>query len=343
MEIKNHKLDLQLFAGEGAGGDGGASGGESATGENSAVAGQNMEARLLELGVPQEKLRKRAYSRKKDVQAARPAAAEQPQQTANPEPEAEEQAAAADNTATAKVSWDEFMADPENNKRMQGIVQQRLKNAKAAEEAMNTLAPALEVLARKYGVDIKDTAAIAEAVNGDAQYYEDKAIELGTSIEEAMQQDRTDRDAARQQQQEEMNLQQQKFQEHITKLEQQGAALKAVFPNFDLRTELQNPHFARMTAPSVGISVEDAYYAVHRREIQQAAAQAAAQNTAKQISNAIQAGSRRPTEAGTSAQAPTQTEFNYRTATAEQRAALKKQIRAAAASGKKLYPGEFRP
>lgn len=341
MELKTYKFDLQLFAGEGAG-DGGASGGESATGENSAAAGQGMEARLMELGVPKEKLRKRA-NRYKDTQPAKPAAQEGHEQEATVEPDAEGQVASATETATAKVSWDDFMSDPENNKRMQGIVQSRLKSAKAAEEAMNNLAPALEVLARKYGIDVKDTAAIAEAVNGDAQYYEDKALELGTSIEEAMKQDRTDRDTARQQQQEAETLQQQKFQEHLSKLEQQGNALKAIFPAFDLRTELQNPAFARMTAPSVGISVEDAYYAVHRREIQQATAQATAQNTAKQISNAIQAGSRRPVEAGTSAQAPSSTEFNYRTATAEQRDALRKAIRAAAASGKKLYPGEFRP
>ena len=49
-------LDLQLFAGEGAG-DGGGEG--AATGENNADAGHQ---RLLELGVPADKIRKnRAY------------------------------------------------------------------------------------------------------------------------------------------------------------------------------------------------------------------------------------------------------------------------------------------
>jgi hypothetical protein len=66
----------------------------------------------------------------------------------------------------------------------------------------------------------------------------------------------------------------------------------------------------------------------------------AAQKTAEKISNAIQAGSRRPDEAGTSSQAPSVSTFDYRNASREQREALKKRIRDAAARGEKLYPGQ---
>ena len=120
------------------------------------------------------------------------------------------------------------------------------------------------------------------------------------------------------------------------RLEQQGEAMKKPFPNFDLRTELKNPVFVRMTSPNVGISVEDAYYAVHRNEIQTAAMQVTAQKTAQKISNAIQAGSRRPNENGTSGQAPSVTTFDYRSMGPQQRDALKKRIR----SGEKIYPGQ---
>ena len=64
-----------------------------------------------------------------------------------------------------------------------------------------------------------------------------------------------------------------------------------------------------------------------------------AQKTAQKISNAIQAGTRRPDENGTSGQAASVTTFNYRNASIEQRNALKKRIREAAARGEKLYPG----
>ena len=125
---------------------------------------------------------------------------------------------------------------------------------------------------------------------------------------------------------------------HFRELERQGEALKRVFPDFDLRRELRDPVFARLTAPGVGIGVEDAYYTVHRRQIQSAAMASAAASTAQKLSNAIQAGALRPQEAGTRAQAASLATFDYRTASREQREALKKQIRQAAARGEKVYP-----
>lgn len=324
-------LNLQLFAGEGAG-DGGGEG--AATGENNADAGHQ---RLLELGVPADKIRKnRAY--KLNTPAPKPAEAGQEK-----EPEQkQEQAAAADNPteetktdSPARMSWDEIMADPEYNKQMQATIQARLRSAKDAEEKLGKLTPALELLARQHNLDPAniDYDALAQKINNDESFYEQKALEMGVSVETAKKVDQMERDTERQQR----TLEQQKFQNHIAGLEQQAEAMKKVFPNFDLRTELRNSTFARMTSPNVGISVEDAYYAIHRKEIQEAAMQVTAQTVAKKISNDIQAGSRRPKENGTSGQAPSVTTFDYRNASREQREALKKRIR----SGEKIYPGQL--
>ena len=332
--LKDKWLNLQLFAGEGAG-DGGGEG--AATGVNAADPGQQ---RLLELGVPADKIRKnRAY--KLNAPAPAPAAAEQ----GKAQEGKQEQAAAAENPteekkteAPARMSWDEIMADPEYNKQMQAVVQSRLRNAKGAEESLGKLTPALELLARKHGQDPAniDYEALAKAISDDESFYEDKALEMGVSVETAKRIDQQERETARQQVEQQRTLEQQKFQQHIIKLEQQGEAMKKVFPNFDLRKELQNPAFARMTSPNVGISVEDAYYAVHRNEIQAASMQVAAQKTAQKISNAIASGSRRPDENGTSGQAPTVTTFDYRNMSPEQRKSLKDRIR----SGEKIYPGQ---
>lgn len=329
---KHRWLNLQLFAGEGNGGGEGA-----ATGESAVDPGQQ---RLLELGVPADKIRKnRAY--KLNTPAQKQAEAGQAEAQ---EPQAKQAAAAADPTeekkteTASRMSWDEIMADPEYNKQMQTVVQSRLRSAKGAEEILGKLAPALELLARKHGQDPAnpDYDALAKAISEDQSFYEDKALEMGVSVETAMKIDQQERDNARQQRQQAITLEQQKFQQHIMKLEQQAEAMKKLFPNFDLRTELQNPAFARMTSPNVGINVEDAYFAVHRNEIQTAAMQVTAQKTAQKISNAIQSGSRRPDEAGTSGQAPSVTTFDYRNMSPEQRKALKDRIR----SGEKIYPGQ---
>ena len=128
-----------------------------------------------------------------------------------------------------------------------------------------------------------------------------------------------------------------RFRSHMEGLLRQEAALKAAVPGFALRQELKNPMFARLTSPRVGLSLEDAFYAVHRREIQQHSMRLAAQRTRSMMSNAIQSGTHRPQEAG--AQSPALTRFDYRKATQQQRQALKQEIRKAAAEGRKVYPG----
>jgi hypothetical protein len=195
-------------------------------------------------------------------------------------------------------------------------------------------------MARKYGLDAKkmDYKALAEAISNDDAYYEQRAMELGTSVETAKRIDQLERDAERRAAQDAIAIEEQQRRAHVTRLVQQGEALKATFPGFDLRAELANPQFARLVDPKIGMSVEDAYHAVHRKEIQAAQMQYAAQKTAENMSNAIQAGQKRPDEAGSTGQAPSVSTFDYRNATQAQREALKKQIRAAAARGEKLYP-----
>ena len=337
---ENKWLNLQLFAGEGTGGEGG---GEATSGENATAAA---EQRLRELGVPEDKIRKRASK----------VASKMPTTTAKAEPveqkteETTEQTAPAQGNPTedtkdatpTRMSWDEIMKDPEYNKQMQAVVQSRLKSAKGAEETLNKIAPVLEVLARKYDLDPTniDYDALTKKVNDDDSFYEEKALEMGVSVDTAKKLDQMQRNTEREKAQNERTIQEQKIQQHFISLERQSEAMKKVFPNFDLRTELQNPAFARMTSPNVGISVEDAYYAVHRNEIQTAAMQVTAQKTAEKISNAIQAGSRRPDESGASSQAASVNTFDYSKASREQREAFKRDLRARLARGEKVYPGQ---
>lgn len=319
---------LQLFAGEGAGSSGG-SGGDggaapAASGEGSADAGHQ---RLLELGVPENKIRKPRAKQESKLPAG--AIRNQPQTEAPPAQQAaaaEEPKAQTENTP-ARMSWDEIVKDPEYNAELQKIIKARVKDDGQNKAILETLAPAIKHLAQEHGLDPEnvDHTALVKAITGE---YEDKALEMGVSKETAMKLDQQQR-----------TLEQQKFQNHIMKLEQQGQALKAIVPNFDLRTEMQNPVFARLTSPSVGLSVEDAFYAVHRREMQAQSMQVAAQQATQMISNAIQSGTHRPDEAGTTSQAPSVSKFDYKNMTPAQRKALRDEIHRAAAEGRKIYPG----
>ena len=331
-------LNLQLFAGEGTGGEGG----EGAnTGDNVAIADAGQ--RLRDKGVPEHLIRRRAQYTAK---ATEPTAKTE----AEPKAENTEQDAAAENpteetktdNAPARMSWDEIMADPEYNRQMQAVVQSRLKSAKGAEEALAKLTPALELLARKHKLDPTnmDYDALTKAISDDDSYYEEKALQMGTSVETAKKIDQQERDTAREQRAQELSLQEQKIRNHFAGLENQAREFQKIIPGFDLQTELKNPAFLRMTSPNVGISVRDAYYAVHHDEMQAAAMQATAKATAQNISNNIQARQRRPDENGISGQAPSATTFDYSNASREQREAFKKDLRARMARGEKVYPGK---
>lgn len=327
------KLDLQLFAdGEGAGDSGSAA--DAAPGVESADA--EHEDRLRALGVPESKIQKqRSYKSK----AARAEATAPVQQTA-PDDAASEEATPEEATTDGsgqRMNWDQIMSDPEYkeqfDKAANGIVRARLGEANNAVAAMKSLTPMLEVLARKYGMDMKniDYDALCKSVSNEDEFYEEKAMEMGTDVATARAADQRERDETRQQEEQARAATQQAIDSHIAALRQQEVELKKTFPNFSLDEELKDPRFVRMTAPGGGWSLEDAFYAVHRKEIQAASAQVVAQRTAQSISQSIQAGQMRPQERRNTQ--TTVNDFNKMS-----HADIKEKIAMAKRSGKKFYP-----
>lgn len=323
---------LQLFADGASGGDGGGEG--AASGETAADAGQQ---RLKELGVPENKIRKnRAYKfGKPAAEAVREAEPQEKPQQEDAAP-AEQKDSQQEAQSNPRMSWDEIVKDPEYNQEIQKLIKARLRESGAYKDAMEALSPALDLLARQYGIDPgkKDYKALAQKITDDNHYYETKALETGDSVETVKKLEQQEIELNRFRRQEAQNLEAQKNIRHIESLERQGEAMKAKFPGFDLRKELQNPVFARMTAPDSGLTVEDAYYAVHRAEIQSAQAKVVADQTAKQMANSIRSNAARPDESG-SRQGSSTVSFDYSKASRAQREELKRRIR----SGERILPG----
>lgn len=311
---------LQLFA-EGEG-----SGEGAAEASESGVMADDADQRLRDMGVPEDKIRRTRAGRQRARQAMPVTEAPAPQAAAA-EPADDGQPEAQEEDKPKRMTWDEIMEDPEYNRKMQETMQKRLKTAKAAEESLNALMPAIKKLAQEKGLDPEnvDYVSLGKMLTGE---YESKAMELGVPVETVMQLEQQQR-----------TIEQQRMDSHFQRLEREAEDLRKVFPNFSLQAEMANPAFAKLTHPNIGMSVEDAYYAVHRKELQVASMQVAAQKTAQQISNAIQSGTRRPVESGQSTQAPSVTTFDYSRATKAQRDEFKAKLRASWARGEKVYPG----
>lgn len=332
---------LQLFAdgtGDGGAADSGVTSPAAAgqdTGVNaSAVAGQTVEPtqadRLRELGVPESKLKRAKYSQK--------AAPQKQQETASQAAAAETQEVTEEAKDTAKrLSWDEIMADPEYNGEMQKVVKAAKEKLKTSAEALEKLAPAIQLIAKKYGVDASDYDAVSKAVVDDDAYYEERAMELGVTTDVAKQLDKSEKMMRAAEEQQQKFINEQKLMEHIGKLNRQAIELQQKYPDFNLGKELNNPTFARLTAPDLNLPLEDAYELVHREEIKENIRQAALKASIQQVSNAVQSNKNRPNDGvSKSSNASVQT-FNYQNATKAQREALKARIR----SGEKIFPGQL--
>lgn len=355
----NKWLGLQLFADGGDGGNGGSDGAGAGTGETGVTPADDGQAKLRALGVPEAGIQRWAKRQKNTAKAvataqtvspAAPAATEQtPAQESPAEGQAQEE-------TKPKYDWEEIRKDPEISRQISDMMRKRISDeqtkAKAAEDKLAQLTPALEDLSVFLGLDPNnlDIAAIAKAANEKGQmFYESKAYELGTNSDTArkivkaeIQQSKDAEQKRQSAESERQRAEQQAFEEHIQELMRQGEELKKTFPEFDFNAEMQNPQFRKLTAPG-SFSVEDAYRFLHRKEIESRAAEVIARQQAQKIANNIRAGQQRPVENGTQAQAPSVSTFDYSKASPEQRKAFKAYLAREQAAGRKVYPGQYKP
>lgn len=262
-----HRINLQLFA-EGSGtGDGGAMG-ETGTAAMSQSNGEN----LADV----------KYGIQEDVQ-----------------------------TATAQVETPDRNAEFEKlikgeykdlyDAKVQDTIQKRLKGTKDTVAKYEALSPTLELLARKYGLkDANDVDALNKAIEDDDTYFEDEALEKGISVEQLKEIRKMEKENAELKRQ----MSDKSAEENASKIYamwmEQEASAKQVYPNLELRAELQNPQFVNLLRNNV--DVRTAYEVIHKDEILPAAMQFTAKTVEQKLTNKIIANGARPSENGNASQ-----------------------------------------
>lgn len=184
---------------------------------------------------------------------------------------------------------------------VQSIVRRRLGEKKALESELNGYKPLISMLAAKYGVDSKDIKNLEKAIEKDDSFYEEAAMKEGLSVEQYK--------AMKKMESENMQMKEQiENAERITQRNQmfarwnnEAAQVKNIYPNFDLRQELQNEQFINLLGS--GVNVMSAYQAIHMDEIMAGTIYQTAQKVAKKQADSIRAGQRRPVENGTTSRA----------------------------------------
>lgn len=151
---------------------------------------------------------------------------------------------------------------------IQKILKQRLRGSEETRKKYEALAPALEILARKYGVAAGDPEALTQALE-----FEESGESLRLHRSELRQ------GADRQ------------YAEWI----RQAGELAAVYPDFDLKGELGDERFGALLRG--GASLRDAYELVHRQSIMEKGAR----EMEEKIARRVLSGGLRPREGGISA------------------------------------------
>ena len=284
-----HKLslsslfDIQLF-GEGAGGAAGAAGaagagGESPAGQNTAAVAQPQNGRRanpladVQYGLPEEE--------------AAPVAAEQTQP--------EDRAAAFEKLI--KGEYKDLYGQ-----RVQEAVSKRLKGTEETVKKYRAMEQSLDLLGKRYNIDPTDAEALAAAIEADDSYFEEEALESGTSVKELREARKMRRENAQLTAQlNEMRNRQQADQQYAAWLEA-AEGVKAIYPSFDLAAEAKNEQFLAMLRS--GVSMQAAFEVVHKDELISGAMQFASRQAEEKVTNSILAGQRRPAEGAMTSRAP---------------------------------------
>ena len=248
----------------------------------------------------------------------------------------QQQAAPAEQAAQTTESFDELIKGrfaKEYGEHVRAAVQERFKSREAQdqryEKAMNTLMN----IAPMYGINAEsadglDLDQLSQAISDDDRMYEQEALEKGVPTSTLKHIKQLEQREKQRQLEERRSLEQETLRNHIAGLRQQEEELRKEFPDFDLNVEAQNPAFARMTGPGGGLTLRQAYMAIHGDELLKRGQTQAVTETKRAVSQAIQAGSMRPSENGLIQSNGGAPQRDPRTYTREERAAIRRRVMA---------------
>lgn len=183
------------------------------------------------------------------------------------------------------------------NKKVQGIVKDRLKGSKQTESKLKDAEALLSLVGERYGWDGKDMEALRASLESDKAYLEEEALEKGMTVEQLAQIKRMERENKVLREQQRQADERAAFEQKFAGWSAEAEALANVYPGLNLMEEFNNPTFVRLLDSGVGVKA--AYQATHFDELMGGALQYTAQQTQKAVLDGVKANGMRPNENGT--------------------------------------------
>lgn len=186
-----------------------------------------------------------------------------------------------DAAAAAGTEFDTFISGHQDeakkwfDAKFQEVFNKRFKDYKSMEGRVKASDQVMQMLATKYGIeDASDIKSITQALKDDDFLYAERAEANGRTIDEQRNWDNLERENREFREAQRQAERREQIDRQMAEWDKQSANLKALFPSFDLDTELRNPDFE--SALRSGLSMERAFYAVHGEEIVSGAMQTTA-------------------------------------------------------------------
>lgn len=210
---------------------------------------------------------------------------------------------------------------------VQSAIRDRFKNQDDSTAKLTAMQPMLNALMKKAGVE--SVEELQNIVLDDDSLYEEDAEAMGMPVEAYKRFKQLQDEHDRLQKQQEQSMEQQRIRDHIAGLVRQGEEFRQTFPGFDINVEMQNPNFRKLTSPEIGLSVADAYFAIHHNELTPQLMGYGMQRARQQMSQTIQAQAARPAEGAMrpGAQRSADVKINPKTMTRAERAEIKRRVR----------------
>lgn len=187
------------------------------------------------------------------------------------------------------------------NNKVQGIVQNRLKGTNEIKEKYEALSPMLELLANKHGIDVNNISELTKAVEEDDYYFEQEALEAGTTVAELKARRKAERENAELKRQLDALESEKKASQLYSDWMRQSEETKLIYPSFDFESEMQNSKFVELLRVP-GVDVRTAYELTHKDQILAGAMHYTAKTVEKKVVDNIKANGIRPNENGMSSQ-----------------------------------------
>lgn len=180
----------------------------------------------------------------------------------------------------------------------QQIINRRFKESKAMEESLKSQKPILDTLMQRYQIADGDMAKLQAAIEEDNSWWQEAAEAQGLTVEQYKAHMKLERENAELKAAEQRRMGEQAAQQQFAQWTRDADSVKAMYPGFNLQTEIQNGHFRDLLKK--GVSMQQAYELIHMDEIRDATARGAAKAASEQMTANIKARAARPSENGTS-------------------------------------------